>query len=61
LTDIAQNGAAARFFLRLARAADEPKYLQDAKWALRALGEGTNAFGLDAAKFGEALSEWLCA
>jgi uncharacterized protein YyaL (SSP411 family) len=59
LTEIAQNGAAASFFLNLARAAHAPRYRDAAKWALRAFTGDFDAHGIHAAPFGRALGEWL--
>ncbi len=58
LTDVDQNGAAASFFLRLARAADENKYRESARWALGAF-DGDFSSGVHAARFGRALVEYL--
>ena len=59
LTDADQNGAAASFFLRLARAADETKYRESARWALDAFDGDFSAGGIHAARFGRALTEYL--
>jgi uncharacterized protein YyaL (SSP411 family) len=59
LTEIEQNGAAAWFFLKLAQAANEPKYRKAADWALRAFKGNFISYGIHAAGFGNALSKWL--
>jgi uncharacterized protein len=59
LTEIEQNGAAAWFFLKLAQAANEPKYREAARWALRAFSGNFISYGVHAAGFGKALGEWI--
>jgi uncharacterized protein YyaL (SSP411 family) len=59
LTELDQNGAAASFFLRLARAADDVKYRESARWALDAFDGDFSACGIHAARFGRALVEYL--
>ena len=59
LTEIEQNGAAAWFFLKLAQAANEPKYREAAGWALRAFKGNFISYGIHAAGFGKALGEWI--
>ncbi len=59
LSLIDQNGAGASFFLMLADAAKEPDYRQAARWALGAFNEDFAAHGIHAARFGQALGEWL--
>jgi uncharacterized protein YyaL (SSP411 family) len=59
LTEIEQNGAAAWFFLKLAQAANEPKYRERACWALRAFSGNFISYGVHAAGFGKALGEWI--
>jgi uncharacterized protein len=59
LTEIEQNGAAAWFFLKLAQAANEPKYREAAHWALRAFSGNFISYGVHAAGFGKALGEWI--
>lgn len=59
LTEIEQNGAAAWFFLKLAQAANEPKYREAARWALSAFTDNFGSYGIYAAGFGKALGEWL--
>lgn len=59
LTDISQNGAAARFFLSFARAANAPEYREAAKWAFDGFTGDFAAHGIHAAPFGRALIEWL--
>lgn len=61
LTDISQNGAAASFFLNLARAAKAPEYRSAAEWAVNGCTGDFDAQGIHAAPFGRALVEWLCA
>jgi uncharacterized protein len=58
LTEIEQNGAAAWFFLKLAQAANEPKYREAGHWALRAFSGNFISYGVHAAGFGKALAEW---
>ncbi|HEX6436281.1 MAG TPA: DUF255 domain-containing protein [Candidatus Binatia bacterium] len=62
ITLIAQNGAAASFFLRLAEATRESRYRDAAVWALAAFTGDFGPYGLDAAGFGRALGEYadLC-
>lgn len=59
LTLIAENGAAARFFLRLGEAAGQPKYRQAAVRALAAFTEDLTPYGVYAASYGRALGEVL--
>ncbi|HEX2930800.1 MAG TPA: hypothetical protein VHV54_13840, partial [Candidatus Binatia bacterium] len=59
LTEISQNGAAAAFFLKLARIANAPKYRDAASWALDTFRGDLSAYGIHAAPFGLALGEWL--
>ncbi|HEX5022289.1 MAG TPA: DUF255 domain-containing protein [Candidatus Binatia bacterium] len=59
LTDVDQNGAAASFFLSLAQAADDTKYRESARWALDAFDGDFSAGGVQAARFGRALIEYL--
>ena len=59
LTEISQNGAAAAFFLKLARIANAPKYRDAANCALDAFRGDLSAYGIHAAPFGLALGEWL--
>ena len=59
LTEIEQNGATAWFFLKLAQAANEPKYREAARWALRAFSGNFISYGIHAAGFGKALAEWI--
>ena len=58
LTLIGQNGAAASFFLALARATKERKYRDNALWALTAFSGDFSSYGLDAARFGQTLGEF---
>jgi len=58
LTDLDQNGAAASFFLMLAKVARAPKYHDAAVWALRARSYDETADGIHAARFGRALGEF---
>ena len=58
LTLIGQNGAAASFFLALAKATQDGRYRDAALWALAAFTSDFSAYGLDAARFGEALGEY---
>ena len=59
LTDVDQNGATALFFLRLCRAAGDPRYLESARWALDAFTEDFAVYGIHASRFGRALVEHL--
>jgi uncharacterized protein YyaL (SSP411 family) len=59
LTEIEQNGAVAWFFLKLAQAANEPKYREAARWALRAFNGNLISYGVHAAGFGKAMGEWM--
>jgi hypothetical protein len=58
LTLIAQNGAAASFFLTLAEATQNSRYRDAALWALAAFSGDFSPYGLDAACFGQALGEY---
>jgi uncharacterized protein YyaL (SSP411 family) len=58
LTLIAQNGAAASFFLTLAEATQNIRYRNAALWALAAFSGDFSPYGLDAACFGQALGEY---
>jgi uncharacterized protein YyaL (SSP411 family) len=58
LTLIAQNGAAASFFLRLAEATRDSQYRDAALWALAAFTGDFSPYGLDVASFGQALGEY---
>jgi uncharacterized protein YyaL (SSP411 family) len=58
-TDLDQNGAAARFFLRLARASGDEKYREAARWAIDAFAGNLASHGIHAARFGTALLEYL--
>lgn len=59
LTLIEQNGAAASFFLRLAGATNLIKYQDAARWALSAFTADFAAHGIHAARFGQALGEFM--
>jgi uncharacterized protein len=59
LTDLDQNGGLASFFLRLARASGAEKYREAARWALDAFNGDFAAHGIHAARFGQALLEYL--
>jgi uncharacterized protein YyaL (SSP411 family) len=59
LTEVEPNGTAAWFFLKLAQAANEPKYREAAGWALGAFSGNFVSYGIHAAGFGKALGEWL--
>jgi uncharacterized protein len=59
LTLIEQNGAAASFFLALARATNDAKYRDASRWALNAVSGEFTSYGIHAAEFGRALGEWL--
>jgi uncharacterized protein len=59
LTDMDQNGAAASFFLRLARASGDLKYQEAGRWAIDAFTGDFAAHGVHAARFGRALLEYL--
>jgi uncharacterized protein YyaL (SSP411 family) len=59
LTDLDQNGAAASFFLRLARVSGEAKYKEAARWALDAFNGDFAAYGIHSARFGKALLDDL--
>jgi hypothetical protein len=54
-----QNGAAASFFLRLARASGDLKYQEAGRWAIDAFTGDFAAHGVHAARFGRALLEYL--
>ena len=58
LTLIAQNGAAASFFLTLAETTQNSRYRDAALWALAAFSGDFSPYGLDAACFGQALGEY---
>jgi uncharacterized protein len=58
LTLIAQNGAAASFFLTVADATQNSRYRDAAGWALAAFSGDLSRYGLDAACFGQALGEY---
>jgi uncharacterized protein len=57
LTLIGQNGAAASLFLALAQATQNSNYRHAALWALAAFSGDFSPYGLDAARFGQALCE----
>jgi uncharacterized protein YyaL (SSP411 family) len=59
LIDIAQNGAAALFLLRLAQTAGDGAYRESAHWALDAFGGNVTDYGIHASTFGRALDEYL--
>ncbi len=59
LTLIDQNGVAASFLLRLAAASGEPAYRDAALRALGAFSGDFAAYGIDAAPYGHALSEFF--
>ncbi len=59
LTDIAQNGVAASFFLKLSQAANQAVFREQADWALRRFSGDVAAYGIHAAPLGQALSEFL--
>jgi uncharacterized protein YyaL (SSP411 family) len=59
LTDISQNGAAASFFLELAEATKAATYRDAALWALRAFAGNCCSYGIHAAPFGKALSDFV--
>ena len=59
LTDLDQNGAAASFFLRLARVAGDKRYWDAARSAFDAFSGDFAAYGIHAARFGRALVEYL--
>ncbi|MGH7871796.1 MAG: DUF255 domain-containing protein [Candidatus Binatia bacterium] len=59
LTLIEQNGVAAAFFLRLAGATNLVKYRDAARWALSAFTADFAAHGIHAARFGQALGEFM--
>jgi uncharacterized protein YyaL (SSP411 family) len=59
LTDVSQNGAAASFFLDLAEATKEPEYRDAALWALRGFTGNFRSYGIHAARFGQALSDFV--
>jgi hypothetical protein len=56
---IAQNGAAASFFLALAEATQDGQYRDPALWALAAFTGDFSPYGLEAARFGQALCEYV--
>ncbi len=55
LTLMEQNGAAAKFFLKLAETTKEKEYRDAAFWALSAFTEDFAPYGIHAAGFGRAL------
>jgi len=59
LTEISQNGATASFFLALAAASGEEKYLTAACWAFDGFNGNLGTYGIHAARFGRALCEFL--
>ena len=59
LTDLDQNGAAASFFLRLARASGVRQYREAAEWAVHSFPGDLSGYGVHAARFGQALMECL--
>ncbi|MGE5217972.1 MAG: DUF255 domain-containing protein [Chloroflexota bacterium] len=59
LTDLDQNGVAAIFFLKLARAEGKPRHRESALWAFRAADGDPASHGLQAARFGRAVAEFL--
>jgi hypothetical protein len=56
---IEQNGAAASFFLALAETTREPGYRDAALWALSAFPADFSSYGIHAARFGQALAEFM--
>lgn len=58
LTLVAQNGATASFFLRLAEMTQNSRHRDAALWALAAFTGDFSPYGLDAASFGQALGEY---
>ena len=58
LTLISQNGRAASFFLALAEATQDGQYRDAALWVLAAFNGDFSSYGLDAARFGQALGEY---
>ncbi len=59
LTLIAENGLAARFFLKIAEAAGQDKYRRAADIALSAFSGDLAPYGVYAATFGRALGEFM--
>ena len=59
LTLIEQNGAAASFFLALARATGEEIYRDAVLWAFRHVTDNFQEDGIHAATLGRALQEYL--
>jgi uncharacterized protein len=59
LTLIEQNGAAAAFFLALAKTTRDPGYRDAALWALSAFPADFSSYGIHAAAFGQALNEFV--
>jgi uncharacterized protein YyaL (SSP411 family) len=59
LTLIEQNGAAASFFLRLAATTKSARFHDAAHWALGAFTTDFAAHGIHAARFGQALDEFV--
>jgi uncharacterized protein YyaL (SSP411 family) len=57
LTLVEQNGAVAKFFLKLAKATKEKKYHDAALWALSVFTEDLTPFGIHCAGLGRALAE----
>ena len=59
LTLIAENGTAAKMFLRLAKLTGERKYREGALWALIAFKGNFSPYGVYAAHYGRALGEYM--
>ena len=59
LTLIEQNGAAASFFFRLAATTNSARYHDAARWALGTFTTDFAAHGIHAARFGQALDEFM--
>ncbi|MGH7888503.1 MAG: hypothetical protein ACREPG_11590, partial [Candidatus Binatia bacterium] len=59
LTLIESNGTAASFFLQCLQASGDARYREAALWALNAFTGEFSSYGIHAAGFGGALSEWM--
>ena len=58
LTLITENGAAARFFLKLYGLTDKPEYRDAAQWALKCFAGDFTDYGVHAAEYGTALADY---
>ena len=58
LTLVTENGAAARFFLKLHDLTSKPEYLEAALWGLKCYHEDLTDHGVHAAEYGMALADY---